>query len=106
MGFGNIQKMMKQAKKMQEDMAKLQDELKNKTVDASAGGGVVEVTVNGKQELMAIRIKPEAVDPEDVEMLQDLVLAAVNEGIKKSQDMASDEMGKITGGMNLNIPGF
>ncbi|MGE5404650.1 MAG: YbaB/EbfC family nucleoid-associated protein [Candidatus Saccharibacteria bacterium] len=106
MGFGNIQKMMKQAKKMQEDMAKLQDELKNKTVDASAGGGVVEVTVNGKQELIAIRIKPEAVDPDDVEMLQDLVLAAVNEGIKKSQDMASEEMGKITGGLNLNLPGF
>jgi DNA-binding YbaB/EbfC family protein len=85
-------------------MAKLQEELKERTVEASAGGGVVEVTVSGKQELLAIKIKPEVVDPEDIEMLQDLVLAAVNEGLRKSQEMVADEMAKITGG--LNIPGL
>ncbi len=104
MGFGNMSKMMKQAKKIQQDMAKLQEELKEKTVEASAGGGVVEVTVSGKQELLGIKIDPEVVDPEDIEMLQDLILAAVNEGLKKSQEMVETEMSKITGG--LNIPGL
>ena len=85
-------------------MAKLQEELKERTVEASAGGGVVEVTVSGKQDLLAIKIKPEVVDPDDIEMLQDLILAAVNEGLKKSQEMAAAEMAKITGG--LNIPGL
>jgi len=104
MGFGNISKMMKQAQKIQQDMARLQEELKERTVEASAGGGAVEVIVSGKQELLSIKIKPEAVDPDDIEMLQDLVLAAVNEGLKKSQEMVTAEMSKITGG--LNIPGL
>ncbi len=104
MGFGNMSKMLKQAQKIQQEMAKLQEELKEKTVEASAGGGVVEVTVNGKQELLAIKIKPEVVDPDDIEMLQDLILAAVNEGLRKSQEMVAEEMRKITGG--LNIPGL
>ncbi|NLW45321.1 MAG: YbaB/EbfC family nucleoid-associated protein [Syntrophomonadaceae bacterium] len=104
MGFGNMGKMLKQAQKIQQEMARLQEELKEKTVEASAGGGVVEVTVNGQQELLAIKIKPEVVDPEDVEMLQDLILAAVNEGLRKSREMVANEMSKITGG--LNIPGL
>jgi len=104
MGFGNMGKMLKQAQKIQQDMAKLQEELKERTVEASAGGGVIEVTVSGKQELLAIKLKPEVVDPEDIEMLQDLILAAVNEGLKKSQEMVAAEMSKITGG--LNIPGL
>lgn len=104
MGFGNMSKMLKQAQKIQQDMARLQEELKERTVEASAGGGVVEVTVSGKQELLAIKLKPEVVDPEDIEMLQDLILAAVNEGLKKSQEMVAAEMSKITGG--LNIPGL
>ncbi len=99
--FGNI---MKQAKKMQERMAQLQDELASKTVDATAGGGMVSVTVNGKFELLSIKIEKEVVNPDDVEMLQDLVVAAVNEGIRKAQEMAASEMGKITGG--LQIPGL
>ncbi|NLB17909.1 MAG: YbaB/EbfC family nucleoid-associated protein [Syntrophomonadaceae bacterium] len=104
MGFGNMNKMMKQAQKMQQDMARLQEELASRVVEATAGGGVVEVKVSGKQELMAIIIKPEVVDPDDIEMLQDLVLAAVNEGLKKSQEMVAEEMSKITGG--LSIPGL
>lgn len=104
MGFGNMGKMLKQAQKIQQEMARLQEELKEKTVEASAGGGVGEVTVNGQQELLAIKIKPEVVDPEDVEMLQDLILAAVNEGLRKSREMVANEMSKITGG--LNIPGL
>jgi len=89
---------------MQERMAQLQDELASKTVDATAGGGMVSVTVNGKFELLSIKIEKEVVNPEDVDMLQDLVVAAVNEGIRKAQEMAASEMGKITGG--LQIPGL
>lgn len=102
--LGNMGNMMKQVKKMQADMAKMQEELVNRTVEASSGGGVVTVVANGKQEIMSINIKPEAVDPEDVEMLQDMVLAAVNEALRQSQDMVAKEMSKITGGMN--IPGL
>lgn len=102
--MGNMGKMMKQVQKMQADMAKLQEELVNRTVEASAGGGMVTVMANGKQEVLSIKINPEAVDPEDVEMLQDMVLAAVNEALRQSQEMVSKEMGKITGGMN--IPGL
>ena len=102
--MGNMGKMMKQVKKMQEDMARLQKELEESTVEASAGGGMVTVVVSGKQEFKSITIKPEAVDPDDVEMLQDLILAAVNEGVRKSQEMVQNEMGKITGG--LKIPGL
>lgn len=101
---GNMAKMMKQVQKMQADMARLQEELGQRTVESSAGGGVVKVMVNGKQEVLAIDIKPEAVDPEDVEMLQDLVLTAVNDALNQSRDMVAAEMNKITGGMN--IPGL
>jgi DNA-binding YbaB/EbfC family protein len=95
---------MKQAKKMQEKMGQLQKELETKTVEAQAGGGMVRVVVNGKYEIVSLKIEKEVVNPEDIEMLQDLIAAAVNEGIRKSQEMASSEMGKITGG--LNIPGL
>ena len=103
-GGANMNQMIKQAKKMQEQMAKMQEELQEKIVEASAGGGAITAKVNGKQEVLEIKIKPEVVDPEDVEMLEDLILAVVNEAIKKSQDMVSGEMSKITGG--LNIPGL
>lgn len=103
-GGGSMNKMIKQAKQVQEKIVKMQEELREKEIEASSGGGVVTVRVNGKQELIAIQIKPEAVDPDDLEMLEDLVLAAVNEGVRKSQEMVSDEMSKITGG--LNIPGL
>ena len=89
---------------MQERMGQLQKELETKTVEAQAGGGMVRVVVNGKFEIISLKIEKEVVNPEDIEMLQDLIAAAVNEGIRKSQEMASSEMGKITGG--LNIPGF
>lgn len=101
---GNMNKMMKQVQKMQQDMVKLQEELGNRTVESTAGGGVVKVVANGKNEIISVEIKPEAVDPEDVEMLQDLILAAVNEALKKAQEMVSQEMGKLTGGMK--IPGL
>ena len=97
-GIGNI---MKQAQQMQRRMAELQEELATKQVEASAGGGMITAVVSGKQELLGLRIDPTAVDPEDVEMLQDLVIAAVNEAIKQSQKMAQEEMSKLTGGMNL-----
>ncbi|MFI5358957.1 MAG: YbaB/EbfC family nucleoid-associated protein [Halanaerobiales bacterium] len=100
----NINKLMKQAQQMQAQMAKMQEELEEKTVEATAGGGVVKVVVNGKQEFLDIKIDPEAVDPEDVEMLEDLVLAAVNEALRKVQDMIQQEMARITGG--INIPGM
>ncbi|HBX22906.1 MAG TPA: nucleoid-associated protein, YbaB/EbfC family [Desulfotomaculum sp.] len=98
---GNMAKMMKQVQKMQSDMLKLQEELGERTVESTAGGGVVKVVANGRQEVVSLEIKPEAVDPEDVEMLQDLVLTAVNDALKKAQEMMSSEMGKLTGGMNL-----
>jgi len=103
-GGANMNQMIKQAKKMQEQMAKMQTELQERVVEASAGGGAVTAKVNGRQELLEIKIKPEVVDPEDVEMLEDLVLAVINDAIKQSQEMVSGEMSKITGG--LNIPGF
>ena len=99
--FGNI---MKQAKKMQERRVELQEELAAKSVEATAGGGRVSVTVNGKFEILSLKIEMEVVNPEDVEMLQDLIVAAANEGIRKAQEMAAAEMGKITGGMQ--IPGL
>ena len=100
----NMQGLMKQAQKMQEQMAKAQDELKSKTVEETVGGGMITVVVSGAQELRKITINKEVVDPEDIETLQDLVLTAVNAGLKKSQEMVQEEMGKITGG--LNIPGL
>ncbi|MBU4371962.1 MAG: YbaB/EbfC family nucleoid-associated protein [Proteobacteria bacterium] len=99
--FGNI---MKQAKKMQERMVELQEELATKSVEATAGGGMVSVRVNGKFEILSLKIEKEVVNPDDVEMLQDLIVAALNEGIRKAQEMAASEMGKITGGMQ--IPGL
>ena len=99
--FGNI---MKQAKKMQERIGQLQQELEAKTIEAQAGGGMVRVVVNGKFEIVSLKIEKEVINPEDIEMLQDLIVAAVNEGIRKAQAMASEEMAKITGG--LGIPGM
>lgn len=95
---------MKQAQMMQQKMAKLQEEAANRTAEATAGGGAVVAVVSGKNQLLSLTIKKEAVDPEDVEMLQDLVMAAVNEALKKVQSQFSEEMSKITGG--LNIPGL
>jgi DNA-binding YbaB/EbfC family protein len=102
-GLGN---MMRQAQQMQKRMAQVQEELATKTVEATAGGGMVRCVVTGKQEVRSLTIEREVVDPDDVEMLQDLVLAAVNEGIKKSQEMVSEEVGRIAGGMGLNLPGL
>lgn len=96
--------MMKQAQQLQSKMLKLQEELAEKTVESSAGGGMVNVVANGRQQIVSIRIEKEVVDPDDVEMLQDLMLAAVNDALVKSQEMVSAEMSKLTGG--LNIPGL
>ncbi|HYH01591.1 MAG TPA: YbaB/EbfC family nucleoid-associated protein [Bacillota bacterium] len=100
----NMQQAMKQVQKMQAEMARVQEELADKTVTATAGGGAVKVEVTGKMVFRSIEIDPEVVNGDDIEMLQDLVLAAVNEGIKKAQEMAETEMGKVTG--NIKIPGL
>ena len=100
----NMNKMMKQAQQLQTKMAKLQEEMGDKTVEATAGGGMVKVVANGKQQVVSIQVEKEVVDPEDVEMLQDLIVAAVNEALSRSQAMVNEEMGKLTGGMN--IPGM
>ena len=100
-GLGNL---MKQAQMMQKKMEQMQQELEGQEVEASAGGGMVTARVNGKQKLLALNIEPDVVDADDVEMLQDLIVAAVNKAIKKSQEMMQAEMGKLTGGMN--IPGL
>ena len=106
MGGGpqNMQSMLKQAQKMQEDMANLQAELEEREYDVAAGGGVVNVKINGKKEILSVKIDPEVVDPDDVETLEDLVVAAVNEAIKKVESASAEEMSKITGGMS--IPGM
>ncbi len=98
---GNMGKMMKQVQKMQSDMLKMQEELKTRTVEATSGGGAVRVTVSGKKEIESLSIDPQAVDPDDLEMLQDMVVAAVNEGLRKVEEMVAEEMKKITGGLNL-----
>lgn len=100
-GMGN---MMKQAQKLQSKMLKMQEELADKTVESSSGGGMVKVVANGRQQIVSIQIEDEVIDPDDAEMLQDLVLAAVNDALSKSQEMVSAEMSKLTGG--LNIPGL
>ena len=100
-GIGN---MMKQAQKLQSKIFKLQEELADRTVETTVGGGMVKAVANGKQELLSIKIDPEVVDPNDVQMLEDLVVAAVNEVLKKSQEMVSEEMTKLTGG--FKIPGL
>ncbi len=102
MGIGDI---MKQAQKMQEKMQKIQDELADLQVEASSGGGMVTVVANGKQEILEVRIDKQVVDPEDVEMLEDLVVAAVNQAMEKAQELANNEMGKAAGGMLGNLPG-
>lgn len=105
-GFGgNMGNLMKQAQKMQKDMEKLQEELQTRTVEASSGGGAVTVIATGKKEIKEIKIKPEVIDPEDPEMLEDLVLASVNEALRKADEMVNTEMSKITGGLG-NIPGL
>ncbi|MBW2220289.1 MAG: YbaB/EbfC family nucleoid-associated protein [Deltaproteobacteria bacterium] len=96
--------MMKQAQKLQSKMLKLQEEMAEKTVEASSGGGMVKVVANGRHQLLSIQIDKEVVDPDDLEMLQDLILAAVNDALLKSQEMVTGEMSKLTGGMN--IPGL
>ena len=107
-GMGNVGNMMKQMQKqaatMQKQMETIQADLKERIIETSSGGGMVTVNVNGKQELLSIKIDKEVVDPEDVQMLEDLILAAVSQGMKKSQEMYQEEMGKMTGGMN--IPGL
>jgi nucleoid-associated protein EbfC len=102
--MNNMNQMMKQVKKMQEQMLKTQEELGQKTFEGTAGGGVVSITVNGHKKVTAVTIKPEAVDPDDVEMLQDLVLTAINDAMTKAEETAGKEMSKLTGGMN--IPGL
>ena len=100
----NMQEMMKQARKMQEQLAQAQESMKDVTIDASAGGGMVKATVNGDLELVSILIDPDALDPEDVDLLQDMIVAAVNEAIRGVSEVASKQMSSITGG--LNIPGM
>jgi DNA-binding YbaB/EbfC family protein len=95
---------MKQAQKLQSKMAEMQEELGRRTVSAQAGGGMVEATVNGRQELVSLRIDPEVANPDDIEMLQDLITAAINEALNRSRDMVAQEMSKLTGG--LQIPGL
>ena len=100
----NMNNMLKQAQKMQQDMLKAQQEIEEKEIEASSGGGAVSVKVSGKKELLSIKLSPEAVDPDDIEMLEDLILAAVNEGMRKADEESAKEMSKLTGGMN--IPGL
>ena len=100
-GMGNL---LKQAQQMQQKMLKLQEEMRQKTVEATVGGGMVTVTVNGKGEVLRVKIEPQAVDPDDVEMLEDLIVAGVNEALRKAQEMMAEEMSKLTGGMR--IPGL
>ena len=108
MGGGpqNMSAMLRQAQKMQEDMATLQEELEQREYEISAGGGVVGVKINGKKEVLSIDIQPEIVDPDDIETLSDILVAAVNEAIKRVEDTNNEEMSKITGNMGLGIPGL
>lgn len=100
----DVKQLQKMQKELQDRMSKVQDELKEMTVDASSGGGIVSATMNGNQELVSLKIKPEAVDPEDVEMLEDLVIAAVNQAIERAKDLNQDKMSGVTGG--LKLPGL
>ena len=101
---GNMQQLARQAQKLQQQMTKMQEELEAREYEASAGGGMVTARVNGKKELIGLTIKPEAVDPDDVEMLQDMVTAAVNEALREAEETSNREMGRLTGG--LNMPGL
>jgi DNA-binding YbaB/EbfC family protein len=102
----NIQKLMKQAQQAQAQMAAVSDELAQELVEASAGGGMVTVTMTGSQQLTGIKIDPAAVDPDEIELLEDMILAAVNEANRMASEMASSRMESVTGGLNLNLPGF
>lgn len=104
MGGANMNQMLKQAKKMQEQMVKMQEEMEEKVYEVSSGGGAVTVKINGKREVQEIKLSPEVVDPDDIEMLEDLVTAAMNEALRKVEETSADEMSKLTGG--LNIPGL
>lgn len=101
---GNMNSMIKQAQKMQQDMLKAQQEIEDKEIEATAGGGAVTVKVSGKKELLSIKIDPDVIDADDIEILEDLIIAAVNEGMRKAEEISAEQMGKITGGMN--IPGL
>jgi DNA-binding YbaB/EbfC family protein len=107
-GLPNMQNMLKKAQQMQEDMQKAQAEIEGKTFEASSGGGVVTVTVSGKKQVLSIALKPEVVDPDDIEMLQDLITAAINEALGKVDEVTQSEMGKFTSGLGLpgGIPGL
>ena len=98
---GQMAGMMKKVQKMQAEMGKMQEELKKRTLEATAGGGAIKVVVNGEKQLISLSIDPSAVDPEDVEMLQDMILAATNEALRQVDEMTQKEMGKLTGGMGL-----
>ena len=105
----NMNKMLQQVQKMQQDMVAAQEQLKHETVEASAGGGMVKVVVSGDLEVKSIAIAADAIDPEDPELLQDMVLAAVNEGLRSAQELAANKMGGLTGGLDLGglgLPGF
>ena len=102
----NLNNLLKQAQKMQADMAKIQEDMSHREVEASAGGGMITVVANGKQEILKIKIEPEVVNKEDIEMLQDLIIAGINEALRTSKDMMEEEMKKVAGGLSLKIPGF
>ena len=102
-GGGMNMNMVRQAQKMQQDLLKMQEELEQQTYEAAAGGGVVKAVVSGKNELVSLTIEPDAVDPEDVEMLQDTIMAAVNEALRKAESAKAENMGKLTGGLNLGL---
>ncbi len=106
-GVPNMGKLMKQAQQLQTKMAKMQEELSEKTVEASAGGGMVVAVANGRQEILSIHIEQEVIDPDDTEMLQDLILAAVNDALNRAKEMMNEEMGNLTKGMNIpGLPGM
>ncbi|MGR5920598.1 YbaB/EbfC family nucleoid-associated protein [Bacillus paranthracis] len=102
-GMGNMNNMMKQMQKMQKEMAKAQEELGEKTVEGTAGGGMITVIANGHKQILEVKVKEEVVDPEDIEMLQDLVLAATNDALKKADELSNSTMGKFTKGLNLPV---
>lgn len=106
-GMPNMGQLMKQAQKIQTKMAKLQEDLGDRTVEASSGGGMVIVVANGRQEILSIKIEQEVIDPDDAEMLQDLIIAAINDALTRAKDMVNEEMGKLTKGMNIpGMPGL